>query len=210
MGAHAINWNKSSWEQSENQTIDNDPETIEVYIIEGVKDGLAVSTTMVRYQNSELMGAVHVLGSTITPTPWAQSGLSLAAGLRYLEHVQLITHNKIGPLNKKGTLMLRSDYSPLHMENQVKRWKMYGAPEQPSPEHTLIDEILAKWTASPMLRTTIIKKKEYSKQQVKGYATAHDEITGSEKAEGRILRHKMGANSASTNRSEDATEAQAR
>ena len=94
---------------------------MEVYIVDGVKDGLVVNTTMVRYQNRELMGAVHILGNTITPTPWAQSGLALVAGLRYLEHVQLITHRGIGPMGGESTPILYADYPPLHMGNQIKR-----------------------------------------------------------------------------------------
>ena len=92
-----------------------------MYIVEGVKDGLVVNITMAKYQNSELIGAVHILGNTITPIPWAQSGLALAAGLRYLEHIQLITGKGIGPASRESTPILYADYPPLHLEKQVKR-----------------------------------------------------------------------------------------
>ena len=159
VGTNAVAWEKIKWEQEKPQSPNEDPTAVVVYIIDGTIDGLTMNITMVQHQDRKLMGAAHVLGSAISPMPWAQPGLALAAGLRYLEHVQMITSQNVGPINGEGALVLYTDYPPLHSANQMKRWKIYGAPEQPSPEHQIIDDILSKWTANPLLRSILIKKK---------------------------------------------------
>ena len=156
------------------------------------------------------MGATHVLGRTISPNPWAQPGLALAAGLSYLEHVQMITKQSVGPIKGEGTLVLYTDYLPLHSANQMKRWKIYGAPEQPSPEHQIIDDILSKWTANPLLKSILIKKKKYGTHPVEKNAAAHNKMAGRKKTERRASKQKMETDPTPTNRSKAATEKQTR
>ena len=88
------------------------------------------------------MGAVHVLGRTATNTPWVLTGLALAAGLQYLGDIQLVAHNRCGLVQQGKRLLIYTDYPPLHSGDQVDRLRIYGAPEQSTPEHEVIDSIL--------------------------------------------------------------------
>ena len=89
-----------------------DQTVVEAIIWESVIDGLAIGVTLLRCRSADMMAAVHILGRTIKDSPWAHTGLALAAGLQYLESIQLIAHNRCGPIQRGGRLEIVTDYQP--------------------------------------------------------------------------------------------------
>ena len=86
----------------------------------------------------------------------AQAGLPLAAGLKDLDTTLILANGKCGLTDADGAMILYTDYAPLRSQTRIKRWRTYGAPPQPYPEHQDIDGVLRRWTRSPKMPTITI------------------------------------------------------
>ena len=122
-----------------------------LYIFDWRINEVALGLTLAQYKESPLLGAIQLISTQNGESSWAQTRLALAAGQGYLEATLMRTNGKCGPIDANGAVVLFTDYVPLHCQTQVRRWRTYGAPPQPSPERKCIDEILSKW-AGPRKR----------------------------------------------------------
>ena len=154
-----INWANISWSTPNPQRRLDTTDMTQVYIIAWEEGSLAISTTAIKHGASKLTGSIHLLGKTIQKNPRALSGLALAAGLCYLEHVQFMDDGSGGPMQGgvRKAIELIVEFPPLHEPEQIRRWKIYGAPDPPSPEQEVINSILKKWTVDPIGCAIIIK-----------------------------------------------------
>ena len=71
------------------------------------------------------------------------------------------------PIQKGGKLKITTNYHPFQSPDQIKRWKIYGCPDQPSPEHNYIDTVLTKWTNIPTMHNVSISSTKESQQEWK-------------------------------------------
>ena len=147
-----INWDNIHWSTMQPPPSEKGDKSIQVCIMGNVIDGRAVSTTVIKNDDVKLVGAMHLLGNTDQKNPWAVPGLALAAGLNYLDNIQILGTAEEKQMDKgtQRSLKLIIDYPQLFEQNQIERWKIYGAPDQPSPEHETINRILKSWTTDPM------------------------------------------------------------
>ena len=166
MGTNEINWNKLTGKtmgpQEDKAKVSG---LFRIFVVEGVTEGLAASTTIVKRFNKTWTGAVHILGRTCQKEPWALTGLALAASTRYLEQSRLQEDHGTDPFKPGSRVEFYTNYTPLHDPAQIKRWRIYGAPNQPSPEHETINRILTKWTKDLSNVTIALKDKNEALQE---------------------------------------------
>ena len=105
---------------------------------------LGVAMTLVRRQEGTLLGYVQIMGQSIGETSWAQPSLALAASLIHLDKILITNSEWCNMLDPGGEIVVYTGYDPILSEDQLKRWKIYGSPSQPSPAQKELDEILRR------------------------------------------------------------------
>ena len=138
---------------------------VRIFVVENAADRLATCTTLVKRYNKTWTGAVHILGKTGQKEPWALTGLALAAGSGYLEQSRMQEDQSTGLLTPGNYVEIYTNYTPLQDPAQIKRWRVYGAPNQPSPEHDTINRLLTNWTKDLSVTTIVTKDKSEAIQE---------------------------------------------
>ena len=72
------------------------------------------------------------------------AGIALAVGLESLG--KLLGVGNKHQRSQGVQIRLFTDYEPLHDEFQRRRWKQYGTPSKPSPDHRRLEKQLINWT----------------------------------------------------------------
>ena len=155
VGTSSINWQKVRWNLEEWNKSDRGHILTEVYIFGWQLNKVALGLTLVQCQEIILQQAIHLIGTKKEESAWAQAGLALAEGLKYLDTTLILANGKCGMTEADGAVVIYTDYAPLHCQAQKKRWGTYGVPPQPSPEYQNIEEILIRWTRVAITPTVI-------------------------------------------------------
>ena len=81
VGSNTIRWDKITSAENPTRKQLNTQSSIEIFIMDWQLEKLGIAMTLVRYQNSMLLGYIQIMGQSIGETNWTQPSLALAASL---------------------------------------------------------------------------------------------------------------------------------
>ena len=144
-GEGQINWDALTFPEVGDGIDGQRDDSLEVYLLEcPQEDRTVMAIALVKLNEQWVWADIHILGKAVVTTSSVATGIALAVGLECIGSLLGISR---GNLCWRGSkIKIYTDYAPLHEQEQRRRWQIYGAPREPSPEHTRLQVQLSNWS----------------------------------------------------------------
>ena len=138
-------------------------DTIEADFWNWINQGMAIVQMVLCQEGQVIYSANYLLGRTMEGYPWTQTALALKTGMENMYQLLVGSKERCGALGETGELVVYTDYEPLFDPIQRDRWRLYGAPNPPTPDQSALNEILSKWTRLSNVRAIVIRRTRATK-----------------------------------------------
>ena len=156
IGENPVGWDKIASVAKE-KTMTSKEKEVEDEMVIGIghwrHKQVAMAFTMIRRNRRTLHCANHVLGQNRGEKSEMHAAQAYMVGMDYAWNCCNQMEKGLKNSPQSNNMIIYTGYEMMLNPLQLERWKLYGSPNPPAPDQLRLNEVLAKWTQAPGVKT---------------------------------------------------------